>query len=435
MEEDLDQLVGLYRDNWAYVAEKQKQTGHSLDDLHHMALAELDKVWTWQDFAGIVTRFVSRLEDGHSWVVPTTVGSSNQKAYLLPFRLRETREGLVVSEVMGSGSGLKVGDLLVGLDDKPMSKLVEEGVSSTFVSCDSARVHQVVHQLNTSRKSQVVVTGERDGHDFSTEVKGSLLTDSNYLAESPWISSEKLQPDAGLVRIKTFYPDRAERMALDKRNAPDSDWEKLNQKARKELETAMTAVQDCRTIIIDLRDNGGGTDAIGRAVASYFLPPGSIYYSLQWRNCPFIRAHHADLDFRHLPTDIKGDWYPVSVDQLSEKAPHPLYDKQVILITDEGCFSATSDFISAMKADNPHVRIVGRPENAGAGGPRQLGTLKHSEIQIWGSTCRVYRPDGNLLEGNPVMPDVPVEWTRDDVVKGCDPDVAAALDLAGKSDW
>jgi len=47
----------------------------------------------------------------------------------------------------------------------------------------------------------------------------------------------------------------------------------------------------------------------------------------------------------------------------------------------------------------------------------------------------VYRPDGSLLEGQPIMPDVPIEWTQADVAQKRDPDLAAALDLAGRNDW
>jgi len=39
------------------------------------------------------------------------------------------------------------------------------------------------------------------------------------------------------------------------------------------------------------------------------------------------------------------------------------------------------------------------------------------------------------LEGQPIMPDVPIEWTQADVAQKRDPDLAAALDLAGRNDW
>ena len=42
---------------------------------------------------------------------------------------------------------------------------------------------------------------------------------------------------------------------------------------------------------------------------------------------------------------------------------------------------------------------------------------------------RVHSPSGAMIEGTGVTPDLPVEWTREDVLEGSDPDLAAALDL------
>jgi C-terminal processing protease CtpA/Prc len=57
----------------------------------------------------------------------------------------------------------------------------------------------------------------------------------------------------------------------------------------------------------------------------------------------------------------------------------------------------------------------------------KLATLKHSRADVQLCLMRVWSPKGRLIEGHGTRPDVPVEWTRDDVLKGRDADLEAAL--------
>ena len=75
---------------------------------------------------------------------------------------------------------------------------------------------------------------------------------------------------------------------------------------------------------------------------------------------------------------------------------------------------------------HPDVRFVGRPNGAGSGAPRPF-ELPRTGTKIYFCTQRVKSASGRMNEGVPVPIDFPVRWTRDDVLEGRDPDLAAAI--------
>jgi C-terminal processing protease CtpA/Prc len=141
------------------------------------------------------------------------------------------------------------------------------------------------------------------------------------------------------------------------------------------------------------------------------LPPGAIYFQLQSR-----------LD--------DGSWSQVSPHSLPPGPEVPRYERPLVVLVDEGTFSA-ADNLAACLADNlPSARFVGRPTGGGTGAPRAL-TLSRTGAVVYFCTQRVRGPAGELTDGRGVVPDVAVRWSRDDLLSGRDPDLAAALSLLG----
>ena len=101
----------------------------------------------------------------------------------------------------------------------------------------------------------------------------------------------------------------------------------------------------------------------------------------------------------------------------------------VVALIDAGCFSTTDNFLRALRDLHPAFTTVGRATGAGTGAPRAIATLTHSGARITLCTMRVLGPRSGLIEGRGTQPDVPVTWTRADVIAGRDPDLEAALRL------
>jgi C-terminal processing protease CtpA/Prc len=101
----------------------------------------------------------------------------------------------------------------------------------------------------------------------------------------------------------------------------------------------------------------------------------------------------------------------------------PRYPGRVALLIGPVCMSSYESFIMMMRGD-PQCRSFGARTRGSSGGPRShdLGVGISVLLPSW----QDYFPDGTLLEGKGIEPDVPVEF--DAKATTGDPVLAAALE-------
>ena len=102
------------------------------------------------------------------------------------------------------------------------------------------------------------------------------------------------------------------------------------------------------------------------------------------------------------PDSQFSDWhYFVLNRDLNSKAYH--YDKPVVVLMDNDCFSATDIFLAAMKG-RAGIKLVGEPSSGGSG--RAAGVpLRGAGIEVMLSTMASFRTDGKLFDTRGVDPD------------------------------
>jgi carboxyl-terminal processing protease len=102
------------------------------------------------------------------------------------------------------------------------------------------------------------------------------------------------------------------------------------------------------------------------------------------------------------------------------------FTKPLILLTDEASLS-TSEILAGSLQENGRAVIVGRP-TGGMVLPSQFEALPGG-ARFQYAIADFKTPKGVLLEGRGVLPNVPVELTRQSLLKGSDPMIAKALEL------
>ncbi|MFC4666765.1 S41 family peptidase [Falsiporphyromonas endometrii] len=108
---------------------------------------------------------------------------------------------------------------------------------------------------------------------------------------------------------------------------------------------------DCKAIILDIRDNGGGNMNYADKLASHFINKKTLVGYISHKTGP-----------KH---DQFSKPYPMYINPV-EKGVRWL--RPVVLLTDRGVFSAANDFAMRMK-DLPLVTIIGDHTGGGAGLP------------------------------------------------------------------
>jgi hypothetical protein len=171
---------------------------------------------------------------------------------------------------------------------------------------------------------------------------------------------EWIEPGIGYIDLRRFYSfDQAKDMAV----------------------AAMTFLSNARAIIIDVRENGGGS---GDYLSSYFLP---------------------------YPTQLSGS-YARQTGTLTECwtrrdiGVEPRLDVPVFVLTGPNTFSASEAFAYDMQALK-RARLVGEPTKGGAHSTDVFGI--DSQFEFYISTERAVSPvTGGNWEGTGVIPDIPV---------------------------
>lgn len=176
------------------------------------------------------------------------------------------------------------------------------------------------------------------------------------------------------------------------------------------VDAVLEQFRNAPAMIIDVRMNGGGDDALAYAVAERFFDQPRIVSYVQYRNGPA----HSDLGpLQSTSLAPRGSWQ---------------FTKPVLLLIGRGCFSSNEEFIAAMR-ELPNVTLAGDTTGGGSGNPIQF-PLAHGwsySVPRWNQ----YTAEHALIEWHGIAPATVVPMTAVDVAAGRDPVFDYAVSWAG----
>ena len=164
------------------------------------------------------------------------------------------------------------------------------------------------------------------------------------------------------------------------------------------LSQILSRMAICKGMIIDVRDNGGGSLVNVERIASRFFNEKTLIGYISHKIGP---GHD---DFSPL--------YPKYID--SHKGIR--YQKPVVVLTNRGCYSATNEFVSIMKYA-PNVTIVGDKTGGGSGLPFSSELPNGWSVRF--SACPMFNAEKEHIEFG-VDPDVEVMMLSSDSEKKID---------------
>ncbi|MFC5650207.1 S41 family peptidase [Paenibacillus solisilvae] len=163
------------------------------------------------------------------------------------------------------------------------------------------------------------------------------------------------------------------------------------------LDEALLKLSPAAAIVLDVRFNEGGQDAVALAFANRFADQKRAAYKKQ--ACFGDRAMKLETQYM----EPQGDSYK---------------QQPIILLTSILTESAAETFVQSMR-QLPNVKIAGE-RTAGFFSDALTRLLPNGESFTL-SNERYYTMDGVLLEGNGIVPDVEIPIQLSSVDKGIDP--------------
>lgn len=166
-----------------------------------------------------------------------------------------------------------------------------------------------------------------------------------------------------------------------------------------EFHNVLDYFRTTKGLIIDVRNNGGGSDNTTDIVVSRFI------------STPLPRE----------PVYKNGQL--ISREPLQPQGPF-CYAHSVVVLINGVCFSATEGFVEMMK-QVPTVTVIGDTTGGGSGAPEYYSLPSGRHVRI--STKDIRRYDGLPFEWNGVAPDIRISQTESDVQTGRDKQLEYAL--------
>lgn len=166
----------------------------------------------------------------------------------------------------------------------------------------------------------------------------------------------------GYVRIFSF-------------GAPNSHYERIDD--------AVAAFADKDGIVLDVRNNGGGSDTNADRIASRLMDAERTYRWVRYRN----GSNHTDFN----------EWRKSTISPEGTTNTKPL-----VILTNRKCFSSTESFILSLRV-RPEVTTVGGITGGGSGNPifRELPNGWTFRLSSW----QMVDADFNFIEGVGIAPD------------------------------
>lgn len=325
-------------------------------------------------------------EDAYVAIQTMLASLNDDYTRFLKPRDREEQDMSIDSKLYGIGVQIskKDGKLMVvtTFDDTPADKagLLPKDVITHIDGEETAAlsVEDAADRIRGKENTLVKITVKRIDEDGKTELFSRDILRGEIKIHTVF-TKELKNPEIGYIRLSSF----------------------ISESAMPELMNKIEQQSGKKAMILDLRGNYGGLLSNAVDVADLFLEEGDIV--------SMVDNHKDKKVFRANP----GQWK----------------DVPMVVLIDGGSASA-SEIVSGALKDHKRATLVGT-RTFGKGLVQKINTLSDgSGINI--TISKYFTPKGTDINKKGIEPDIQVEYTQDDFLKGRDPQLDKAITVLQK---
>jgi len=370
-------------------------------------------------------KFCALLKDGHTNVfMPATKDFELMNTMFGDYRFFiENIEGkaVIVRINLSKKNEIPLGSEIIEVNGKPTEKYIAEDI----VPYISSSTDYVLNDWSRSKLLQ-----GRDGDSFIVKIKkpkGEVINLT--LTHKPTAEKETypaLETETKLLDFK-WYPNDVAYLAL---NSFGDD--KINQQFLERLPELYKA----KSVIIDLRKNGGGSTSIGTDILKYFTTD-SLLYGAKNSTRQNTSAFKAWGYYTKTKDTTNSNWnkkalltyednyiYEFDYNPLKVKLDAKRIIVPIVILTGHNTASAAEDFL--IHADNQkHMKKMGQNTFGSTGQPYLFALPGGGMARV--CTKKDTYPDGREFVGYGIKPDIEVVPTLNDYLQNKDATLAKAL--------
>jgi C-terminal processing protease CtpA/Prc len=451
-----DKLVADFR-----IARQALEEGHSgiyrytpkaeLDRLFDAAEKSLTRPMTLAEFYRTLAPVVAAIKCGHTDVaLPRDfMKALTAKSGVLPLQVRVLQGKPYVLRDLSGGPVNLSGKELRSVNGVSASTIVEKMMAAASGDGDvrTTRMRrisgwafssQLLALVGLSGPYEVVLWDPKENREVQIKVAGADLTRLKEAARAKFPQDQQ-PPSAGefklldggaiaVTKVRGFggFVDAARKKTLA--DFYQESFETISRKGT-------------TTLILDLRDNGGGEDELGKRLFSYLVDKPFTYYDKLLVNArEFAFRKYAQLP--NIPAEAverepNGKYRTLNHPNSGTQQPSkPTFAGKLLILINGGCFSTTAEFLSLVHF---HKRATFIGEESGGGyygntsGVVPAVTLPNTKLIVYVPLLSYYLAvSGTQDPAHGVVPDHPIHYTIEELLAGADKELALALKLARK---
>lgn len=364
------------------------------DSVYQAYIPKVLNTRTTEDYYNVLRNFYQHLRDGHSAIVMPGFYYNTMNG-TLPLEVRWIENKVVVTRntsTVKSDEVIKPGMELVTFDGVDVQHYIQQHISP-YISFSTPQdsIERIYRKTLLPGKAGSTVT-----LGFKTE-KGQLVTHTltrtpvtQFWNPYPLVVFKVLKGNIGYLQLNSFN----------------------NAKVKELFDSLYTSIAATRSLIIDIRNNGGGNGDNG------------FYILSSLTNQPFYTGKHAIRQYKPVGRSW-GGMEQIEVETFSYQ-PHQTqyYNKPVVLLTSGATYSAAEDFTATFKSMK-RGKVFGQPTGGSTGQP-VFFTLPGGGA---GYVCakRDLIGNGEEFVGVGLPPDVPIAPTVKGIKAGKDEVLDAAV--------
>lgn len=367
----LSRLWAGVRENFAFM----DRVTVNWDSLYAAMIPRMEAAKSDAEAVRLLKYMAAQLHDGHTYII-----GGNDKS--LPLTTKLIGDKVYVDKVFSStliGKGIRRGVEITTVAGLPVTDYAREYLIPYVPSSTPQWTKYVVYEnfgLTKREAGEYLTLGIKDGkRNFALSVKvGGEKWDLP--REEEIMKFSKIRNGIGYLKISSFGYSELKEMF-------DSCYSEL-------LQT--------RALIIDLRGNGGGNSGNADYILRH-LSADSIK-TASWKSPQHIPAFTS--------WGYKDTWYEQPSGYMQPIENKTIYDKPVVVLIDNGTFSAAEDFCGIFVSMKRGV-LIGQPTGGSTGNGVRIPLIPGTTT--WANICSKHdtAPDGTEFVGKGFMPDIPVE--------------------------
>lgn len=274
--------------------------------------------------------------------------------------------------------------------------LIDESVTITFKNPDGKIFDETISRHMTEKNDPL--TAYRGGSFDSFINHPKFIASVDYLDDKlkDYFYFEKRNDNIAYLRISSFMGG-----------------EEIN----KQFDIIYEQLKSSTGLIIDIRGNVGGNTTAGLYILQHLA--STPFFGSSWSFPVYAPP------FYSISTEVES-WRKREASVIHPIEGKEIYSKPVVVLINEGTFSAAEDFCVAFR-NMKRGKMIGTTTGGSTGNPLQINLP--GETQAIMCTKKDTYPDGTIFVGKGIVPDIEVTETVESFFQGKDRVLERAIQL------